>query len=555
MDISIYSKSTDEKIIKQHSQLTEKYGRDLQDNSKPPEERRLVNLVKRKVSPDKQEQELFSIREFVKEYLYRKSKELALIIFLAMEKLQDFGIMGEQRVLISFMRNILSIPNNREVNQFDADRFRRVLDEFDRCHGNKSGEDYLDYLKHYSLEIFGKTYPVTDFIFINELLDLLDVDYYFFNTHNHPYGVRFILGKFEKFNIGQKKVYKILREYIRSPQFVLSIAAEVFKDSTMIRQEACEVIFFNKWQKFFSQSVSECNSALRHIISSIRDGVIEKVLSLYKAACTKETLKIREIFINEMIDGILWHEIGHHISYADMGPEYLAFHYNFIEDDNIGTVLVEALADWAPEKDEYKGAFAHFVELSKTDFIQAARNILTYISDNWFVDDEDEEFMSLMSNILVGLAMSFINQDGTVDFDRMEKEKDQIYTFLKTRFKHLVDKLLAVIRNSYYKMGVQTLSYFDMENELYEMYQKGRNARSIDELHRFSFFWMNVVGYLEKYSVTGWEQYQNVLNEEACELERMILKEIIKVDEAKYKNSLREYIVERAKEIGIVKAL
>ena len=518
-----------------YSRLTEEYGMILQDDSIPLEDRRLVNFVESKVSPDKQEQALFSIREFVKKYLYRNSKELALIIYLAMEKLHDFGIMGRQRVSISFVRNIFNITN-RAVTQSDADRFRRVLDECDKRYGNKSGEAYLDYIKHYSLELFGKTYPITDFFYINELLDLLDVDYYFFNTYNHPYGVRFILGKVEKNYIGQKKVYKIVKEYIRSPQFVLSIAAEVIYGSTMIRQEACEVIIFNKWQ-----SKPERKYALRHINSSIRDGIIERVLSLYKSVST-----------GDLIDGILWHEMGHHISYADMEPEYLAFHYNFIECDNIGAVLVEALADWAPKKDEYKGAFVRFLELAETDVQQTTKYILMYLSDNFFVDDE-EEFMSLMTNILDGLAISFFNQDGAVDFIRMEKEKEQIYLFFKTRFIFLVDKLLNIIRNSSYKIGVHTLSYSDVENELYEMYQKGRNARSIEELHRFSFFWMNVVDYLEQYSATGWEQYQNVLNEEAVVLERMILKEIIKVDEAKYHSSLREYIVEHAKEIGIVK--
>ena len=116
-----------------------------------------------------------------------------------------------------------------------------------------------------------------------------------------------------------------------------------------------------------------------------------------------------------------------------------------------------------------------------------------------------------------------------------------------------MDNILIVIYNSEYDLGIKILDYSDLENELYEMYQNSRNARSLEELREFSFFWMDVIDYLRQYSKTGWEQYQNVLNEGAVRLEQNILKYVTNNNEKKYHNSLHEYIIERAKEIGILK--
>jgi len=222
MEISIYSKITDDELKKLHTQLTAKYGAALQNDAYSLDDRRLDKLAAKKVSADKRDQEITSVQEFVKEYLYRNLKELALIIYLAMDKRKDFGVMGEQRISISFCRNILNIPNNREVTQFDADRFRRILDECDKRNGNKSGDAYVAYIKNYALELFEKKYAYHSLVDINVLLDLLNVDYYLFSTLS-SYSVSFIFGVIEKKSIEENNAFIIQKEYIRSPQFVLSI--------------------------------------------------------------------------------------------------------------------------------------------------------------------------------------------------------------------------------------------------------------------------------------------------------------------------------------------
>jgi len=553
IELTMYSGVTDDDLNFMHSLFTEKYGNDLFNEIIPIEERKLTALVARKVSKKEQKQELFSVREFVKEYSYRIFKEWALLIYVAMDKRKNFGAMGEERVSISFCRSILNIPNDCDVFLLDNERFHMIIDECDKRNGYKSGDEYLAYIKNYSLKIFGQEYTILNITNINKLFELCEVDYYLYATTGNLYGVKFILGRMEKQEIGQNKVYIMKREYVHSPQFILGIVAEVFNDSTIIRKKALEVIFFNKWQKFFDQTIDEREDALYHPNSSIREGFKRRAMFFYDADNTKKVLKKKELFIAEMIDGIIMHEYGHHISFSDMEPVHYALSSNFTDSGNCAAahVLIEVLADWAPQKGGKKGAFTRFVELAQTDVKRAARCFYVYMSDNWFVDAH-EECMPLMSDILAGLAISFINPDGSVDFKRISEEKDQIYAFFLQSYKELMDKLLTVIRNSHYDLDGKKINFTDLEMELYEMYRNSRNARPLEELRVYSHFWINVFGYLRDHSKAGWELYQQTISREAVLLERNVLELVARGNGEKYKNSLREYIIKRARESRII---
>jgi hypothetical protein len=379
----------------------------------------------------------------------------------------------------------------------------------------------------------------------------MEADYYFFRYFDNDYGSEFIFGEICKKELGNDKAFIIQKEFIRSPQFNLSCVAKVYSNTMLIRMEACEVIFFNKWQKFYEQSKAERKHALKHLNSSIREGLKAKALECYDAKNTSDALQIKEMFMQEMIEGVFWHEIGHHVADGEMNPLHVAFRTNFSGEENIGNALVEALADWSPVRGERIGPFAYFLKLSKTDIRKAVRNIYVYMSDNWFVDDK-EEFLSSQSNVLLGLTFLFINSNGSVDFDRIERDNIKIYDFLQERFKILSDKALDIIYNAIYDLGNRIIDYKTLENELYEFYQYSKSGCSIEELIKYSSFWKKVFLYLKKFSKEGWDKYQNMLSEESNLVENMILKMADSDSKKKY-NSLRDYIIERSKEIGVIK--
>jgi hypothetical protein len=347
----------------------------------------------------------------------------------------------------------------------------------------------------------------------------------------------------------------------------------------IIRREACEIIFYNKWQSFFDQSKSERKRALRHINSAIRDGLISHALLNYGVTNKMYLSKIKDEFIRDIEDSIVYHELGHHIAYSDTDPAHNAFSHNkFVKDGRTGHVLSEILADYAPEKDQQKGALARFIELAQTDIKRATGNFYVYMSDNWFLsEDDDDEYMKLMSDVEISLATYFIKPDGSVDFIRIKKEYEQIYIAMLKFNSGLINKLFDVIRKSRFEIGTRQLSYTELvkgilkeirkkkhvnfncpylASKLNDEYKNNMKVLSLEELPKletYSQFWAFIMICLEENSKSGWEEYNKVLSEEADLLEQMILNDIIK-DKGKY-NSLREYIVKRAKEIGIVKML
>nr|AGS52625.1 hypothetical protein [uncultured bacterium contig00043] len=549
-NISKYSSLTTKELSNLHDQFTAKYGIALNNTTRSIEERRIIRLITEIIKNRKeQKKELCFIREFVKEYIYREIKEYSLITYLAMKKCYNFEQMGEQRVSISFCRIILGIQNDCAVTQFDADRFNHIVEECDKRNKYKSGEEYSSYLRNYKLKLFGRDYCHDELMDINAIFYLLGADYFLFRYIHDDYGSEFIFGKVYIKELGNDRAFIIQEEYIRSPQLVLSIAARTYNNIMLIRNNACELIFFNKWQKHYGQSKAECERALQHVNSSIREGFKEKALNYYNARNTFDVLNTYDIFIKDMSDGIFWHEIGHHLANGEMDPLHNVFRVFFAGEDNIGSALEEALADWAPAKDSRMGSFAHFIKISKTDILKAVGNIYTYLSDNWFVDEE-EEFLSVRSNILTGLTFIFINPDGSVNFDKLEKEYLNIYIILQERFNILSNKSIDIIHNSIYELDDRSINYKMLENELYDYYQYTKEGCSLEKLHKNTSYWDQVFMYLKKYSKEGWDKYQKLLEAEYNLTETIILK----MANTK-SDSLRKYIIERSKETGVIKMI
>jgi len=557
--VSMYSDITDEALETIHAQYTAKYADALNDEGKSLEERSLETLVKAKVKPEKVEEEIHAVQEFVKEYIYRQLKELAMIIFIAMKKRNDYGDMGEDRVKISFMRNILNIPNNRQVDQFQVFQFNRIIDECDNRHGNKSADEYIQFINNGSLALFEKTYPYHSINLIIQIFDLLKVSYTICTTFG-SYKTHFIFAECETMAYDKYTVYMFRREYIRSPQKVLSSVAEPYSGGTMVRREALEVIAFNKYQTYL-KDYGKYNlfGMEEHINNEIGNAIKKLIFSGFGIDLDSTTPvekknkyeRIKDSIIVEMEDGVLWNQIGSILFSENLDPIYVAFRSCLVYDtDGISTIYGSVLFDWLPKKGRIQGAMSRFCEIAEFDPVRATRDVYMYISDNWFTNEDD--FMIRTTNISAGLVIPFINQDASIDFKNMKKEIPVIYDFAFNRLTALCEKLMAIIRKSHYQMGIHKVDYARMEDQLFKMYSNTRNARSLEELRLFSPFWVNIHAYLKMFSPTGYEEFQAVLTSEAFDFESTVLDHISDGKAARYHNSLREYIFTRFLETGII---
>jgi len=557
--VSMYSDITDEALETIHAQYTAKYADALNDESKSFHERSLETLVKAKVKPEKEKEEIHAVQEFVKEYIYRQLKEYAMIIFLFMKKSGDYGDMGEDRVAISFMRKILNIPNNTQVEQFQVFQFSRIIDECDKRHDQKSADEYMQFIKNWSLVLFNKTYLYHSITDIIPVFDLIKAPYMLCATTD-SYGIQFILAECEAMEYDKYTAYMFKREYIRSPQKVLSAVATPYRGGALVRREAFEVIAFNKYQTYLKDYGKYNFFGMEEYINNVIGDAIKKhVFSGFGIDLDSTTLtekkdkyeKIKDSIIAEMEDGVLWNQIGSIVYKENLDPIYVAFRSCLVyETDGISTIYGSVLFDWLPRKGRIQGAMSRFCEIAEFDPVRAARDVYMYLSDNWFTDEDD--FMIRTTNISTGLVIPFLNKDASVDFAKMKKEIPVIYGLAINRLTALYEKLIEIMRKSHYLMGIHITDYARLEDELFKMYSNTRNARSLEELRIYFSFWVNMYGYLKKFSPEGYEEFQAVLDAEALDFESTVLDHITGGKTAQYHNSLREYIFIRFLEIGII---
>jgi hypothetical protein len=568
--ISIYSGLSDSELEKLHGYFTEKYGRFMLDESLPIKERHLTWQVSQK-SPDLaatggflppngapaplpdgadlpalRKQELFYVQESDKEVLYRQFFDMSLLIYLAMQKTKQWGVLGEQRISISLCRAILRIKNDSDVTQWDADRFGKILQECDKRYGNLPGEELVQYCKDKPIVLFGKEY-----VFFNQLRDfitLLDADYYLF-VKGGPFCAEYIFGSVTWQKIGDIDIYTFQDEYIRSPMHCLSIAGRS-PNPMQIRHVAMEVIYHNNWDVFLARSKAERRRALRHPNTAIRDRVKETALLLYGAE-TKDKLKNKKVgFIDDMESGVVYHELGHWLSEQGMDPVYWAIRFAIAEDPTPCCALEELLAEFAPVRGEKMGAIAHILEVARGDPQKAAALFYVFMSDNWYVDEE-EEFLALRSNTYLALSLYFIRSARSVDFTMMENEHSRIYAFLLDKYRRLLETYLDLFYRTVYQKGGRAMSYQELEADILRQWQEKDPDWTIDKMKQNSGYWSGIVNIHLKSLPEGWKQYEDITASGAVSLEFDILALITGGNTMQYNNSLRQYIIERCKELGI----
>lgn len=488
----------------------------------------------------------------IESMMFQAVREYAILQYIVMEKTNNFTSMGEQRVSISFCRNILNIPGNREVTQFDADRFRRIVDQEAEKYKSMSTDTLVKKKKDPYLNFGFASYSIAEWKHINNILTALDSDKELLFTYHKDTPSIFFMSC-ERKNIGEMVFALVKKEYVRTPENVLSLAATQGDDFVRVRQESCEVIFFNKWQKFFDQSKIEFKRALNHPNSAIREGIKRKALQLYNVSTSAEVEKIRKVFIEEMIDGIIWHEIGHKVG---QGKDFLT-----AEEDAIGAALgrgdtfvramTEALADWAPVKGKMQGAISRFCEIAKKDKPKALRLCYVYLSDNWFIDEE-EEFMKYQNDILTALLLAYIKSDGDINFDQLEKDVPKIHAFLIKQYLKAIEEMKKLYGKVQYEVGIHMLSFENIKKETFKLYKDAEMKKSEEELLGSTHFWTNIMGYAKKFGKNFNVEFEDFLNNGGNEVLTAILKIVSKNNPDAYKGSLREYMYARFKELGIL---
>lgn len=500
------------------------------------------------------------IKIFLEESLKRQITHFAKNQYLLMEKKDDFGDAGEQRVAISFCRVLLNIPANREVTQVDANLFREEITKQDELLGKPSADKLSRMIKQTKLNVFGKDFDFEDSDLVNQIFEFVGSDLRV--SYAGKGGVQsFLYGK-QKTIKGYDKKYKNLsvllqqNEVARTPYFILSMAASSYPWGTLIRHESCETIFYNKWYSYFETSDFERDLLLSHDYSNIREAIKKKAFVDYGINSKADIDKKKDLFIDEMIEGIVWHELGHEISLEDnplidrptanLGSAIGSFGNNAI------TVLKEALADWAPLKDEISGPILNFARLAKTDYQKAKRMIYVYLSDYWFLDF-GEEFMGETTDIIVPLLTQFMNAEGDFEFNKLEKVHQEIYEYLSKKYKEGIAGIKNIIQSAKFQMNSSLLTtYQTLEVELIKLYRKDPAFKDVPDetITSYSAFWVNILGYLKKFAPADYEKFQQYLKDYTKKFNIDLLNKLTGGKSENFSGNIRDYVIKRMKHIG-----
>jgi len=489
--------------------------------------------------------------KFLKELIYRIFKEIAIIQFLIMQKSSDFGAMREDEISFFFCRILLNIPPNREINLFDYFSFQELVQKTDINYGEKNAEEYRKFLKETPIQIIGVNFS---YYFLDDLIkfiDSLNTDFTIYIEYTTKGVCDFIFGKARKSIIHNKKCYIFEKEIIRSPGFILSFAAIAGAKRLVIRKESCESIFYNKWQSFSFKLKKNKSIDKIDIYENIREGLKAMALSYYNVKKKSEIKLIKKVFIADMIDGIVFHELGHYVNRDDIPNHLETFSKPFITTDFVTSVLHENLADWASEKNSLKGAIVRFLEIAKINPTKATGLIYVYLSDNWFIKDK-EDFMVLQSEISTALILQFINDDGSIAFDRIELEHNKIYNFLLKFIINILETSYRKIVNGKFKIASRHLNYSQIEKKILNNDKRWRIFQTREELLSDFIFCSYLWSYVNNDSSETKKEIYDFFETEKNNLKREVLKMVTNGHADLFNNSLRNYIFSKYQKIGIL---
>lgn len=205
-------------------------------------------------------------------------RKIANLQCLALEKLNIL----DDSSFMSYCRDYFKIKTTQWLTSIHIEIMRQHLRDIDLYNGSLSGEEYLKFIKNdYSFDFCGKEFTIQNLTELNEFLYRLDINNLrIFATHDDLCTIRFIFSEAEFKEVNGIYEYHLLRELVRSPQWHLAIVSEIHgMNGTIVRHEACQVIYLNKWK--YKPSKQEMAEALRHPYSIIGQGFKNKALFFY----------------------------------------------------------------------------------------------------------------------------------------------------------------------------------------------------------------------------------------------------------------------------------
>ncbi|MDR1323854.1 MAG: hypothetical protein LBK68_05385 [Candidatus Margulisbacteria bacterium] len=471
------------------------------------------------------------IREVWENKMLADIRQIAVLQYAHMQKTQNWGDLGEQRIMISYCRHLLELPAERDISFLDVDIFQNKIRELSTPYVGLTAEELRAADEAVKCDLLAKETDYSREKDVNEFLEFLGSSYGFIAGQLGIYR-SVIAGPAEIKKIDKYRVTTFQQETARTPEAVLSIAAVVGGKHVAIRLPACETIFANKWLHVFAASAAEREMYLRHELENIGWSFKLRALSGYGARTTEELLSQKDIFLREMLSGLQWHELGHGIVINELlSQKDSAFGEALaVLGANIIAVFKELLADWAPPRQKLQGPLHYFCAVAQNDVDIATRQIAVYLSDNWFLGEQDDHSFANHSEITAALLLKYLGARRGVDFAGLRREltdKRGVFYHVLSEYKRISFYLEKLIKAVDFVCGSRKVNFAEL-SQIYiqkvRLIEKEYPVRSLEfQVH----FWAKILEDLPALNPTLLAEMKNYLAEENRKFHQFLLREYL----------------------------
>lgn len=423
---------------------------------------------------------------------------LAFLVYHIMEKSGDWGQAGQDQSQVTFCRWMLGISPDETITYEQSQEFsEKVDDQLKSLEIHQMPADFAEKrIKDYQMTILGESFRCQDMEKIDVILQFMNTGLFYYLTRaDKGYKIILFEGK-KEFRMGYD-VYTLEREVVRTPNIVVSMAAMITGHQILIRKEALETIYVQKWVPVFEDDPLEQAMMEADPNQNVAEGIKRHTLSLYDVDTVDKMKSNRELFVNEMAETITQHEIGHGAvqnEILDIDIEAIG-NGTKVFGETIFTSLLEFFADFFPETDGVIGAIQNLIDISKTDTKRAERMFYMYFSDTWFFDTDDV-FMYTYSYLLAMVLIRYVKKDLSVDFKKLEKDIQFDPAFCEDKPETMFEKMIQI-----FELGSKSIRR-KLERTTFRICDEDWTIAPDDQKYK-SGFWLDAIHYSRLYSKTG----------------------------------------------------
>ncbi|MGA0241522.1 MAG: hypothetical protein ACO3K7_00810 [Candidatus Marinamargulisbacteria bacterium] len=507
--------------------------------------------------------ELKQFTQKIERLLYDQTHEYAHLMYHYMQVSGDWGEPGEQQVKTTFCRNLLRIDPKTHISTQHANEFEEKVAQTIQTLGMKtlSPNDAQQKLRLYTFKLFDTTFELFKLTELNRHLQFLGSNKF---IHSGQYGrqMELIFGKGHSKKRHGYRVIFIQKEYIRTPNNIMSMAAIIGHQTIYIRLESLATIFAQKWVQIFDYSEFEMINIHANPYWNIGEGIKQTVLEHYGIQSKNQLIKYEKTLLNDMSETILYHELGHGIVQHTMLPFELTAmgEASKIYGENIFTAMLEFLADFSPENNNLKGPIQNIIAISHTDKNRATRMYLMYLSDIWFYNTDDT-YMYTYSDLMTLILIRYIKKNGDINFKQLATDLAHTSppSTARSHFDHILSLYIERItpikkmcETALFKVSGDDLSYQKVREFLIDEFRKNDGFVHVDTYEFMVPFWSNIFGYIQSIS-----NAKTCISDYIQDQQPRIIKEILilscgKSTAENYKYDHRKYIVDRMSALGFL---